>query len=83
MMNLPNYVFELCNALEKEARENPVNREAHYTAAKLLRVFNELFDISLRDVEWAEQMIKDREADAANGHPWNGYESKYRGGKRK
>lgn len=83
MMKLPNYVFELCNALEKEARENPVNREAHYTAAKLLRAFNELFSISWREVEWAEQMIKDREADAANGHQWNGYESKYRGGRRK
>ena len=64
---LNDYIQELCEKLEKEAIDNPENKEVHYTAAKLLRAFNELFAVTWQDVEYAEEMRKDREREAAEG----------------
>lgn len=69
---LSDYVTEIAKKLDIEAKATEENRETHYVAAKLLRLFNELFEPDWHDLHFAEQMVKDREEDKRNGRPWLG-----------
>lgn len=65
---LDEVVEEIADRLAKGI---DANREILYMAAKLLRAFDDMFAPTWADVEWAEQMRKDREEDRRNGRPWN------------
>jgi hypothetical protein len=65
-------VEDVSDRLEYEAINESQNRETHYMAAKLLRAFNDLFAPTWKDVNDAERMRKDREADRKAGFPWIG-----------
>lgn len=65
-------VYDIADRLDFEAKNSDENRETHYTAAKLLRAFNDLFAPTWQDVNFAEQMRIARAEDKRNGRPWNG-----------
>ena len=71
---LSDIVNETIEKLEQEVKESEENRETHYIAARLLKGFNEIFAPTWKDLNFAERMRKDREADKRNGHPWLGDE---------
>lgn len=68
---LEDTVEKIADWLAAEAKTNDANREILYMASKLLRAFEDMFAPTWADVEWAEQMRKDREEDRRNGRPWN------------
>jgi hypothetical protein len=65
-------VEDIADRLQHEAKTSTGNYETYYTAAKLLRAFNDIFAPTWSDVQLAEQMRIDREADRRAGVPWIG-----------
>ena len=59
------FVKDLIEDLAAEAIRNPdaAKRTTFFNASRMLKAYNELFDMSWRDVEDAEAMIRDREAE--------------------
>ena len=65
-------IRDIAGRLLDESKKKEEERETHYMASRLLTAFNELFEITWADVDFAERMMKDRKADRLAGHPWNG-----------
>ena len=71
MTALEILIEDTADRLENESTRGGEKARTYYTAAKLLRAFNDIFAPTWSDVEFAEQMRKDRKDDKRNGHPWN------------
>lgn len=60
-ISVEEFVELLVKELNAQVKTNPDNRSLLYNAARMLNVFNELFAMTWRDVEIAEERIRDPE----------------------